>query len=411
MFRFQENDRMEIRLSCGFGCGKSGSPRTDCPSEVQRKESQGEEMKYILQVFTGSWNQANVQPEEIIRTIEETASLIPVEKVIIGWNTDPSVYRKTGQFLHESGIRMLLWLPVFAEIGEIAGQDEALDLFGKNVPSPAGTGAESFRFGCISSRNNTRLVMDVFEKFFSGCGFDGVFLDRIRSQSFVSGIPGVLSCGCERCRKAFLERGSDLDQVRRRYEESGDAFFDAETFPMNGEFILRDPLAQRFFDVKEELIADAVNEIVCDFRNRGMTVGLDLFAPVVSRFVGQKYSKIAKNADFIKPMLYRRTEAPAGIGYEYSLFRKCLPGAKGWRNQLPGDRAFLNTQLEAIRSAPCPGYPGIEINYDEQLVRTDADYLKESLDAIRAYGFEGAALCWDIMRAPPSHIQSIRDMG
>ena len=367
-------------------------------------------MKYTLQVFSGPWNTAYYPPEEIIKTIQGIASRIPVEKVIIGWNTDPSVYRKTGEFLHKSGIQMLIWLPVFAEVGEISEQDEALDLFGKSIPAPAGDEGAGFRFGCFSSRNNIQIVKDVFDKYFSGCGFDGVFLDRIRSQSFVSGVSGVLSCGCQRCRKAFLDRGVDIEAVRKLYEKRGDAFFDSVSLPMNGGFRLKEKLAQRFFEVKEEIIADAANDLIHYFKDQGMIVGLDLFAPVVSRFVGQKYSLIAKNADFIKPMLYRRTDAPAGIGYEYSLLLKNLPHVNGW-DQLSMDKAFLNTQLESIRCIPCDLYPGIEINYDEKIVRTDEEYIAESLAAIRECGCEGAALCWDVMQAPQSYIQTITEMS
>ena len=365
-------------------------------------------MKYILQVFSGPWNTAYYRPEEIIRTVRGIASRIPVEKVIIGWNTDPSVYRKTGAFLHESGIQMLLWLPVFAETGEIMEQDEAVDLFGKSIAPPAGNEGEGFRFGCFSSRKNVQIVKDIFEKYFSDCGFDGVFLDRIRSQSFASGVSGVLSCGCERCGKAFQDRGVDLAAVRELYEQRGDAFFDAADVPMNGEFRLAEPTAQRFLEAKEEIIADAANDLIRYFKDKGLIAGLDLFAPVVSRFVGQRYSLIAKNADFVKPMLYRRTDAPAGIGYEYSMLQKCAPGAKGW-DPLPMDRAFLDTQLEALRQMPCARYPGIEINYDEKLVRTDAEYIAESLAAVRGCGYEGAVLSWDVMRAPESHLQAIAD--
>ena len=53
-----------------------------------------------------------------------------------------------------------------------------------------------------------RIVRDIYERYFSACGFDGVFLDKIRGQSFVSGVSGVLSCGCGRCGKAFLEFSS-----------------------------------------------------------------------------------------------------------------------------------------------------------------------------------------------------------
>lgn len=367
-------------------------------------------MKYILQVFSGPWNTAYYEPEEIIRTVRGIASRIPVEKVIIGWNTDPSVYRKTGAFLHESGIQMLLWLPVFAETGEIMEQDEAVDLFGKSIAPPAGNEGEGFRFGCFSSRKNLQIVKDIFERYFSDCGFDGMFLDRIRSQSFASGVSGVLSCGCERCRKAFQDRGVDLAAVRELYEQRGDAFFDSADVPMNGEFRLAEPLAQRFLEAKEEIIADAANDLIRYFKDKGLIVGLDLFAPVVSRFAGQRHSLIAKNADFVKPMLYRRTDAPAGIGYEYSMLQKCAPGAKSW-DPLPMDRAFLDTQLEALRQIPCGKYPGIEINYDEKLVRTDAEYIDETIAAVRDCGYEGAVLSWDIMRAPESHIRAAEKLS
>ena len=45
-------------------------------------------------------------------------------------------------------------------------------------------------------------------------------------------------------------------------------------------------------------------------------------------------------------------------------------------------------------------------NYDEKLVRTDVSYVTESLNAIRNRGFEGAALCWNVMQAPDTHIEA-----
>ena len=363
-------------------------------------------MKYILQIDTGSWFDTHDEPEAMIRKIRETSARIPVDKVIIGWNTDASVYKKVGDYLHSTGISMVLWLPVFAGAGKGTETDEALDLFGNRIVTPVEEVGKSFTFACPSSRRNARNAEEIYEKYFSGCGFDGVFLDRVRSQSFVSGVSGVLSCGCERCRKAFQEKGVDSDAVRKLYEMKGDAFFDMDDYPPDGQFRLKDDLAQRFFEAKEEIIAEAVTELCRRFREKGLTVGLDLFAPAVSRFVGQNYAKITKDADFIKPMLYRRTEAPAGIGYEYQLFAKAAPGARGY-SRPDMDRAFLETQLDAIGRVPCAKYPGVEINYDKDLVRTDADYITESLAAIRAHGFEGAALCWNVMRAPDVHIEAV----
>lgn len=355
-------------------------------------------MKYTLQIFTGSWNESRYRPEEVIGRIRGISRRIQVDRVIIGWNAEPAVYRALGAFLHDAGIGMLLWLPVFSEIDGISDPDKAWDIFGEPVPRPALREGEGFLFHCPSSGRNRQIVKDIYEKLFSECGFDGVFLDRVRSQSFASGMPGVLSCGCERCRKAFLERGLDPDAVRKRYEQVKEAFFDMASYPADGRFVCREEMAQRFFDVKEAIIADAVADLSGYFKGRGMTVGLDLFAPLVSRFVGQNYLLLAKHVDFIKPMLYRRTEAPAGIGYEYALYEE--HARKGGRQARPMDRAFLDSQLEAVRKVPCGQYPGIEINYDAELVRTDAGYIRESLTAVRDQGFTGAVLCWDMMQAP-----------
>ena len=152
-----------------------------------------------------------------------------------------------------------------------------------------------------------------------------------------------------------------------------------------------------------------MTELCSHFRDKGLIVGLDLFAPLVSRFVGQGYTLITKGADFIKPMLYRKTEAPAGIGYEYALFEKHAPAAE--KMAAPAmDEAFLDTQLEAIGQVSCERYPGIEINYLEDIARTDPDYIRESLAAVKEFGFEGVALCWNVMEASDEHIEAIAEL-
>ena len=366
-------------------------------------------MKYILQIFTGSWHSAKPEAGDIVQKIGAICTRIPVDQVIIGWNTDPMLYKEVGSFLHRRGIGMLLWLPVFSEVSAVAQPDGAVDLFGQPVVPAIRQEGEDFLFGCPSSPRNLQIVKDVYETYFSGCGFDGVFLDKIRTQSFVAGVSGVLSCGCPRCRRAYLKRGVDTDAVRNLYAEKGSSFFDLASYPMNGEFVLKEKLAARFFEAKEEIVAEAAAELCGYFHAKGLIVGLDLFAPAVSRFVGQNYPLITKHADFIKPMLYRMTEAPAGIGYEYALFEKHAPNVLG-RKKLTMDRAFLDTQLQAIQSIACKKYPGVEINYRADIARTNPGYITESLAAIRAYGFEGAALCWNVMQAPEAHIDAIAKM-
>ena len=217
-------------------------------------------MRYILQICTGAWDASNYTTEAIIERIRAIASKIPVDKVIIGWSIDRSLYQEIGAFLHGQGIQMILWLPCFSEISGVAQPDETRDLFGKEIVVPLKQPGEDFVFCCPSSPRNIQIVESLYEECFAGCGFDGVFLDKVRSQSFVAGVPSVLSCGCERCQKAFLDRGVDLEDVRSLYEEKGDAFFDMRSYPMSGEF----ELAEKWF-------AQTLEEDPGDFEaNRGM---------------------------------------------------------------------------------------------------------------------------------------------
>lgn len=75
------------------------------------------------------------------------------------------------------------------------------------------------------------------------------------------------------------------------------------------------------------------------------------------------------------------------------------------------DRTFLDTQLEAIGQVSCERYPGIEINYLADIARTDVGYVRESLTAVKEFGFEGAALCWNVMEAPDEHIEAIAGLA
>ena len=130
---------------------------------------------------------------------------------------------------------------------------------------------------------------------------------------------------------------------------------------------------------------------------------MDLYAPFMAPFVGQDYAILSRHADFIKPMLYRMTTAPAGMGFEYELLRKALPGATGYPD-FAMDVVFLDSQLKAMEPYACGKYPGIEINYRADVAPTSPEYVTESLDAVMRHGFDGAVLSWNVMEAPVSHI-------
>ena len=363
----------------------------------------GQQPGYIVQVSLGSWNHPDYTAERIVSRIDSVSSLINVEKVIIGWSLDKDIYRKVGDFLHSKDIKMLLWLPVFAETEDVCESSPAVDLWGE-VPSNYDLAAgEDFRFNCPTDPHNAANVISIYDRLFSDCGFDGVFLDRIRTQSFVGGISGVLSCGCPLCAEAYAKEGVDLEAVKEEWQSKGDAFLSVSAYdPVKG-FTFENPVAAAYFKAKGRLVSGSVSAVADSLRSRGLEVGMDLFAPFMAPFVGQDYSILAQHADFIKPMLYRKTDAPAGMGFEYELLRKAVPGATGYP-ELTMDVAFLDSQMEAMEPYPCAKYPGIEINYRAGVAETSPEYVTESLDAVLRHHFDGAVLSWNIMEAPDSHI-------
>ena len=354
-------------------------------------------MTYIVQVFTGNYNAPLHTAREIIEKLEFVTAQIHVEKLIVGWTPDDQLYREIGTYLRRKGIQMLLWLPVFSETGDFVPMEWAVDVWGRPIQPPTVQAGESFTFCCPSSPQNLTAVKAVFERHFADVGFDGVFLDRIRTHSFVGGVEGVLSCGCAHCRKAYARHGVALEDVAASYEQLGDRFFD-----VTDDLSFARPLTRRFFEAKAQIVAAGVQELCRYFHETEMCVGLDLYAPLISPFVGQSYPLLAKEADFIKPMLYRRTDAPAGIAYEYGLIPRFAPTAQGYP-PFTWDAAFLQRELDAIKTLPCDVYAGVEINRSG-IAPTDEAYVAESLRVVRDSGVAGAVLSWSLMDAPAEHI-------
>ena len=371
-----------------------------------QQQQKQQEAGYIVQVSLGGWHSPDYTAEQIIGRIDTVSRLIPVQKVIIGWSQNKDIYRQVGKYLHDKGIRMLLWLPVFAETEEVCENSPAVDLWGK-VPTNYDLAAgEGFRFNCPSDPKNVANVVAIYDQMFSDCGFDGVFLDRIRTQSFVSGVSGVLGCGCPLCVERFAAEGVDIEAVKSEYDSMGDAFFSVSSYEPIVGFSFENPVAAAYFKAKGHVVSASVAAVADSLRSRGLEVGMDLYAPFMAPFVGQDYAILADHADFIKPMLYRQTFAPAGMGFEYDLLRKAVPNATGYP-ELKMDVDFLHSQLQAMEPYACGKYPGIEINYRPVVAPTSPEYISESLKAVLSHGFDGAVLSWNIMQAPLSHLEPL----
>ena len=360
------------------------------------------EAGFIVQISLGDWHSPDYTAEQIISRLDTVSKLIPIEKVIIGWSDNKDIYRQVGEYLHGRNVKMLLWLPVFAETEGVCDNKPAVDLWGKEPQDYEKAAGNGFRFTCPTDPQNIANVIGVYDRMFSDCGFDGVFLDRIRTQSFVTGVSGVLGCGCPVCAERFAAEGVDLQAVKAEFESKGDAFFSVKGYSTADGFIFENPLAASFFKAKGHVVSNSVAAVADSLRERGLEVGMDLFAPFLAPFVGQDYAILASHADFIKPMLYRACRAPAGMGYEYNQLRRSLPNAIGYPH-FRLDTDFLITQLLVMKPYTCGKYPGIEINYDDEILPITDHYVRESLGAIQGRDIDGIVYAWNIMEAPLAH--------
>ena len=371
----------------------------------QGKQQTGEP-EYIVQVSLGGWHTPEYTAEQIIGRLDTVSNIIPVKKVIIGWSLDKDIYQKVGDFLHSKDIKMLFWLPVFAETEEMCENSLATDLWGKVPGNYDLTEGEGFCFNCPSDPHNTANILKLYDENFSDCGFDGVFMDRIRTQSFVSGVGGVLNCGCELCTAKFLAEGVDLEVVRAEWEAKGDKFLNVTGYTPKDGFHFENPTTAAFFKAKGHVVSSAVAAIADSLRARGLEIGMDLYAPFMAPFVGQDYEILSAHADFIKPMLYRQTFAPAGMGFEYNLLKNAAPQAESYP-VFEMNLDFLHSQLEAMEPYDCGKFPGIEINYRKDIAPTSPEYVTESLKAVKEHGFDGTVLSWNIMEAPLAHLDCL----
>lgn len=198
----------------------------------------------------------------------------------------------------------------------------SLGLHGKSEVTQTASSDEAFEF--ISPEVGTTHVIKEYEAVAKDAMFDGVFLDRIRY-----GTPS-----------------SDIDRAER--------------------------------------ITAAAQELIDYFHSKFLKVGLDLFSPHLAPYMGQNSTALGKISDFIKPMMYWATNAPAGIPYEEAVFEKVL-GRK---------IKYEDAQLSELASA-CTVYPGIEVNNIDGICSTTPSYVVEKINYFKHCNCKGAVLSWN----------------
>jgi len=365
-------------------------------------------LKYILQVNTGSFTHTAADSETIAKRLDACLSMIPVDQVIYGWSADRDVNRGVTQYLSRRGIEKYLWLPIFCEIHDPDDCDPAVSVLGEgNHAIDDLCEGESFDFVCQSSDRNLARAMAVYDELTDGLDVEGVFIDRIRYASAANSVHDLYGCWCPRCMAHYEQAGVNAESIARLSREGGLGAFMPHALE-NGVYRYENPDIDALMRVKRAMVTRAAEKLCAHFRAKGKKIGIDTFAGGVADFVGQDLHALGGMVDFIKPMAYLKTNAPAGVPFEV----KALGGAieerisKLWAAPAGSlDAAIIQTK-ELLETGAVVA-PGIDANRILPICEATPEYVVEYIDRLEEIGVKSVVLAWDAMRMGEDVLRAI----
>ena len=374
-------------------------------------------MKKYLQVFSGGFSNLEVDIDKLKEKLLKIMKIKKIDGIIIGWNENKELYRELKNFLRPYQTKLYFWFPVFSELSHYKKFSKVLNYKEEEIENFSFQEGENFEFYCPNTIENIKNIKEIFNEKFSDYEIDGVFLDKIRYPAFSNGGKAVFSCFCPVCTEKMRKKGIDVEKLKMYIEET---FKKLENNPLEIEkyqdfrYKFKNKEMDQYFQFKNNSIIEKINELIDFFKIKGLEVGLDTYASDISYLFGQDIIRLSQKADFIKPMYYRRTYAPAGIPFEIQTFEKMYNKEAGefllniigekdlkdniGKKQMTEEVKYLSENLENI-------FPGIDFNRKENIVLSDEEYIKEVFDILEEGNSKGIVLSWDLMSISEEHLK------
>ena len=304
-------------------------------------------------------SEENTDWDCLLRKLDRLMELHPAKAVVCGLFAPEEVYHRIRERAGKEGAAVYLWLPAFSELDDTATFDPLIDWQGEDYLE--GRKIREFHFRCPGSVHNREIFFAEALGHLKAEKFDGVFLDRIRFPSFQFGLPGVLGCFCPHCVKRYEAMGLDPERLRAACGRLQKRISAKEINPLGlkafdgHQWQLEDPDLQALMEARCTILEESLGWLCTAFRERGYRIGLDLFSPALSWFAGQDFQQLMKLADFVKPMMYLHTTAPAGLPYELDAVERAAGGkSKETLMKLSGGEtmeAFASAEIRRMRTA------------------------------------------------------------
>lgn len=377
-------------------------------------------MSCYYQIYTGSFSGRGIHEKEIMGKLPPTSD---TKGIIVGWSKDIHLYKRLRDYTRSHGISLWLWFPVLSEHSAQEGFTPQIDIEGNPFGSAVFDTDENFDFSCPSDETLADRLMELYDRVYGEIGFDGVFLDRIRYPSMTMGINALFGCQCSSCKRWYEEQGLEPEKIQILYKKIGKNIQNPDgnnsiglLHYEKGRYLYSDSTLECLCRLKQRRINQTIREVAERFRSRGLLIGMDLFAPFLAPLVGQDYEELGKMADFIKPMLYRLTNTPAGFEFELDAMAKAIGvGEERQKEALKmlrefygikdGNLQFFVRELEAVAEfADTLGkkglfVPGVEIHTIQNRPQIAIQDIRENIRMLEAMGFYDRVACWDILSA------------
>lgn len=367
-------------------------------------------MKKFVQIYTGGVSGRNISIEQIQQKLD-SLEIGGEDGIIVGWSLEPQIYKWLRAYTKERGVELYLWFQVLAEFKSLGDFESVRTLNGKVLKTAVFDGDEEFSFYCPGNPNTRKSLIKIYEKYFSEIDFDGVLLDRIRFPSPAVDQNALFSCTCPYCMEKLEKRGlgrKDIEEVYEQIKEEAKkgVFIGIEEYK-SGSYTFRSEKVEAYLNARTGLITEIVKELADYFKGKGMKVGLDLFAPFLSIFVGQNYAELSREADFIKPMLYRFTYTPAGMQYELDGMAGEMAESMKQIIGMEDERltAFMEKELKAVQElSDCAVYAGIEVHTAKGLPLIRPQAIKEGAALTEKRKCAGRIASWNILEASKENL-------
>jgi hypothetical protein len=393
-------------------------------------------MNVSIQYLEGGSPADMVSPEEARGRLHTAFEDLPLAMVLLGWDLPPRVVEACAEECALQGADLYLWQPLLTAHGPFQ-PDPAWSVVGLNGQPVAGFEKKpEFTFVCPNRPGVRESILRHLDAALASGYYRGVFLDRIRFPSPSGDPASQLGCFCEACCEASGQAGFDLSRVRQDLlrliaTPEGRQAAARRMLSVPGVPEPHGPLQSlsHLLQFRVRSISAMVEEAADVARTRGMRVGLDCYAPTLTRMVGQDLPVLASHCDWIKVMTYARAYGPASLPFEIlgladwlmgsdggseSAVMGFLAGATGWllpasREEARHGRLSPSILTEEIRRGRVSHdrllLAGIELVEIPGVAELGEDQIRADSEAVLAGAPDGVVLSWDLLRIPPDRLR------